>query len=137
MIMGQDTDMKENFWVLATFFQKLLMQPLFQMQDGINNRLLQSKEEYEGALWLCQLLTEMVNQATNDHLKSIQRSQIDLPLVDNIDNEMRRTLNSPTISLLDKRENERVNRASDLTGGYSYTSQFCDQQRIAQEVQEY
>ena len=50
---------------------------------------------------------------------------------------MRRTLNSPTISLLDKRENERVNRASDLTGGYSYTSQFCDQQRITQETQEY
>ena len=118
------------------------MQPPFQMQDRINNRLLQLKEKYEGALWLCQLLMdpdrmEMVNQATNDCLESIQRSQINLPLVDNIDNKMRRMLNSPTISLLDKRENERVNRASDLTGGYSYTSQFHDQQRIAREAQEY
>ena len=76
MMTGQDADTKGNFWVLATFFKKLLIQPPFQMQDGINNRLLQLKEEYQGALWLCQLFMdpdrmEMVNQATNDCLESI------------------------------------------------------------------
>ncbi|KIK66394.1 hypothetical protein GYMLUDRAFT_239351 [Collybiopsis luxurians FD-317 M1] len=54
-----------------------------------------------------------------------------------LDNEERKTLNSPTLSLLDKVEQGRSARADDLIGGYSYTSQFRDQQKIAQVAKEY
>ncbi|KIK66515.1 hypothetical protein GYMLUDRAFT_239453 [Collybiopsis luxurians FD-317 M1] len=71
------------------------------------------------------------------HLESIQKSRIDFLLNTIVDNEKRRMLNSPTLSLLDKVEQGRSARADDLIGGYSYTSQFWDQQKIAQVAKEY
>ena len=134
--------MKDDFWVLAAYFRKCLMQRPFQLPNGIHNEIFQLKEDYEGALWLSQLLMdpermEMVNEATINRLESIRKSQIDFPLNTIVDNNGRKTLNSPTLSLLDKVEQGRSARADDLIGGYSYTSQFQDQQKIAQAAKEY
>ncbi|KIK54207.1 hypothetical protein GYMLUDRAFT_249664 [Collybiopsis luxurians FD-317 M1] len=125
IINGRDPETKDNFWVLAAYFWKCLMQRPSQLPNGINNEIFQSKEVYEGALWLSQLIMdpermEMVNEATM-----------------RLDNEERKMLNSPTLSLLDKVEQGRSARADDLIGGYSYTSQFWDQQKIAQVAKEY
>src|ERR1700761_4534520 len=80
---------------------------------------------------------EMVNEATMRRLESIQKSRINFLLNTIVDNEERKTLNSPMLSLLDKVEQGRFARADDLIGGYSYTSQFWDQQKIAQVAKEY
>src|SRR6201996_2751630 len=142
IINGRDPEMKDNFWVLAAYFRKRLMQRPSQLPNGINNEIFQSKEVYEGALWLSQLIMdpermEMVNEATMRRLESIRKSRIDFPLNTIVDNEERKMLNSPTLSLLDKVEQGRSARADDLIGGYSYTSQFRDQQKIAQVAKEY
>ncbi|KIK50835.1 hypothetical protein GYMLUDRAFT_252635 [Collybiopsis luxurians FD-317 M1] len=142
IINGRDPEMKDNFWVLAAYFRKCLMQRPSQLPNGINNEIFQSKEVYEGALWLSQLIMdpermEMVNEATMRRLESIRKSRIDFPLNTIVDNEERKTLNSPTLSLLDKVEQGQSARADDLIGGYSYTSQFWDQQKIAQVAKEY
>ena len=79
----------------------------------------------------------MINEATINCLKSIRKSRIDFPLNTIVDNDRRKTLNSPTLSLLDKVEQGRSVRADDLIGGYSYMSQFRDQQKIAQAAREY
>src|ERR1700761_1078323 len=80
---------------------------------------------------------EMVNEATMRRLESIQKSRINFLLNTIVDNEERKTLNSPTLSLLDKVEQGQFVRADNLIGGYSYTSQFWDQQKIAQVAKEY
>src|ERR1700761_5900055 len=118
------------------------MQRPSQLPNGINNEIFQSKEVYERALWLSQLIMdpeqmEMVNEATMRHLESIQKSQIDFLLNTIVDNEKRKMLNSPMLSLLDKVEQGQSARADNLIGGYSYTSQFWDQQKIAQVAKEY
>ena len=101
IINGRDPETKDNFWVLAAYFWKCLMQWPSQLPNGINNEIFQSKEVYEGALWLSQLIMdpermEMVNEATMRRLESIQKSRIDFLLNTIVDNEERKTLNSPT-----------------------------------------
>ncbi|KIK66503.1 hypothetical protein GYMLUDRAFT_239446 [Collybiopsis luxurians FD-317 M1] len=71
------------------------------------------------------------------HLESIQKSRINFLLNTIVDNKERKTLNSPTLSLLDKVEQGQSARADDLIGGYNYRSQFWDQQKIAQVAKEY
>ena len=80
---------------------------------------------------------EMVNKATMTQLESIQKSQINFLLNTIVGNKERKMLNSPMLSLLDKVEQGRSARADNLIGGYSYTSQFWDQQKIAQAAREY
>ena len=58
LIDGREPEMKDDFWVLAAYFRKRLMQRPSQLPDGINNNIFHLKEEYEGALWLVQLLAD-------------------------------------------------------------------------------
>ena len=58
LIDSREPEMKDDFWVLAAYFRKRLMQSPSQLPNGVNNNIFHLKEEYEGALWLVQLLTD-------------------------------------------------------------------------------
>ena len=64
---------------------------------------------------------EIINEATINRLESIRKARVD----------------SPLDTKVDKVEQERSARAEDLTGGYSYTSQFQDQRKLANMAREY